>query len=95
MGEAQPLEEFQGAIDGRRFGRLAAFAVGRDQVIGLQRPVTLQQQLQHPAAWRRQSLLDTHAMMLGRAQGMTQVMTLQARMGAVLVLAVRSVHVAS
>ena len=59
--EAQPLQELQRAVDGRRLRGLAGLAEGGDQVVGLQRPVGLQQQLKHPATGAGHPLLGVAA----------------------------------
>ena len=54
MGQALALEELQGAVDGRRLGRLAVLAEAGDQIVGLDRFAGAEQQGQHPQAGRGQ-----------------------------------------
>ena len=83
MGEAQPFEEFQRAIDGGRLGRLAMGAEGGDEVVGLLGGVGLEQQFEDAAAGAGEAFLRRDATALGRREGVQQRLALEARMRAV------------
>jgi len=58
MGKPHTLEKFKGPINRRGFGGFTPWPEGGDQIIGLQRPVRLEQELQHPSARWSQPRMD-------------------------------------
>lgn len=95
VGEAEPLKEFQRAVDGGRLGRLAVLAERGDQVVSLQRAISLQQQLQDPPARDGQTFVGVQAAVFGVGEGVAQSMALEPRVGAIAMLAIWRMHALS
>lgn len=90
VSKAQSLEEIQGTVDRRRFGRLPIVPIGGDQVIGLHRSIGFQQELKHPAAGGRQAFSGPLALVDCGGDGVCQGDAFKPRMRAFGVVAIDS-----